>query len=572
MNPDAPRGAGGLLRRTIPAPLRGIIRRHAGELFVTRETLEYENWIRQRVEERKQIYTDAVPQELFSILTPVWDGTPVQFFRNLARSITRQNESGACEWVILDNGCSRPALRQYLAGLRELPWVKRVRSDENVGIVCGLRMCLEQASGRYVLPVDADDHLFQDALTVVASFLRRSGYPAIAYTDEDKIRGNRHHEAYLKSDWDPVLFANSAYVAHLSIADREVALSVGAYTDPRTEGSADWDLFVRFVSAGYVPVHIPEVVYSWRVHASSTADHGANKSFIAASQKAVLERLLDKQPTSENFEIRRSPLVIGATEWHLFRLHTKPRKIVSFLLSHEKDLRDAAEIGPMYDYSDNAAFRISLGSSLRTLAAFLRKVAHRTDFVHLLGEEVRVDGTEWPWEALGLFELYPNAAMIGGCIRTGKGVVLSAGRYFGFSGVCGCPYKGRRSSDAGYFAQMWKQRSVSAVSTQFSVIRADFLLDLLDTAPAAASLAFLGAWAGARALRTGARVVYTPFLSGMSNLDWDQLVSSEERELFADLNSDLIPDHRFYSRHLSLEKPFALAKRDAKPMQRAAGV
>jgi len=534
--------------------------------------LDYESWIRERVEQRQTIYTDAVLDGLFSILTPVWDGSPVQFFRKLSDSIARQNQSGACEWVILDNGCSQPSLRRFLAELREVPWVKLPRAAENVGIVRGLRICLEQASGRYVLPVDADDHLFPDALTVAASFLRREGYPAIAYTDEDKIRGNRQHQPYLKPDWDPVLFANSAYVAHLSIVNREVALAVGAYSDPRTEGSADWDLFVRFVSAGYTPLHLPEVVYSWRVHGSSTADHSANKSFIPVSQNAVLERLLHAQPARENFEIQRSPLSAGAAEWRLSRLHRKPRKIVSFVLSQDPSLYEPAELSRVEDYPESTAFRISLFSDLRQLATLIRKAAQRNELVHFRGEDVQIDGTEWPWEALGLFELYPDAVMIGGRIRSRNGVVVSAGRYFGFGGACGCPYKGRRSNDAGYFAQMWKQRSVSAVSTQFSVGKADFVLDVLDAVPAAASLAFLGAWAGARALRTGARVVYTPFLSGMSHIDWDQLVSAQEQKLFADLTSDAIPDHRFYSQYLSLEKPFALAKAEKKPLQKAAGV
>jgi hypothetical protein len=105
---------------------------------------------------------------------------------------------------------------------------------------------------------------------------------------------------------------------------------------------------------------------------------------------------------------------------------------------------------------------------------------------------------------------------------------------------------------------MWKQRSVSAVSSQFAVIKADFLLELLDSLPNQASLPFLGAWAGAHAARAGKRIVYSPFLSGISDMDWDAFVSSTEKTLFAEMNRDLIPDRRFYSRYLSLDRPFAL--------------
>ena len=105
---------------------------------------------------------------------------------------------------------------------------------------------------------------------------------------------------------------------------------------------------------------------------------------------------------------------------------------------------------------------------------------------------------------------------------------------------------------------MWKQRSVSAVSTQFAVIRAAFLVEVLDHLPSQAALAFLGAWAGGRAAETGKRVVYSPFLGGISHVEWDTLVAPAEKNLFAEMNSHLIPDRRFYSPNLSLEKPFAL--------------
>jgi hypothetical protein len=179
-----------------------------------------------------------------------------------------------------------------------------------------------------------------------------------------------------------------------------------------------------------------------------------------------------------------------------------------------------------------------------------------------MGRDVQIEDPEWRREAAGLFELHPDVVMIGGRIRNNKGIITEAGRCFGFAGPCGCPDRGRAYSDPGYFGQVWKQRSVSAVSTQFAVVRASFLCELLLQIPESASVAFLGAWAGALALRTGKRVVYSPFLSGVSDLDWETLADPAEQGLFASMNRDIIPDRRFYSRNLSLEKPFAFASPD----------
>ncbi len=57
----------------------------------------------------------------------------------LAKSLMNQNRGGACEWVILDNGCSQAGLVAYLKELGQFSWVKLKnlrRMPESFG-VCG---------------------------------------------------------------------------------------------------------------------------------------------------------------------------------------------------------------------------------------------------------------------------------------------------------------------------------------------------------------------------------------------------------------------------------------------------
>lgn len=506
-------------------------------LLPDRESREYRAWRVERLQQRAIAYREPLQAGLLSVLTAVWDDSPIRYLQHLAEGIAAQNEGGACEWVVLDNGCSKQRLRAYLDKLRGFGWVKLLRVDANVGIAAGLRACLEGAAGRYVLPVDADDLLSPDALRVVTAWIRRAGYPPLLYTDEDKIVGWRYYEPYMKPDWDPVLLLNSAYIAHLGVMERERALELGVYTDAKTEGSPDWDAFVRFLIAGHSATHVPQVLYSWRAHARSTADDATTKPYVEASQRAVLQRYLDARTDGGKFRVERSPAPGAAAHWRFRRLH------------------DAA-----------AAFtRVAIGSEVRYDAAVrtLLDIAQGVEFLELIGEDVRIDEGEWQKEALSLFELHPEVVMIGGRIRDARDVILEAGRHFGYAGVCGCPNRGRPFSDAGYFGQMWKQRSVSAVATQFAVVRAPFLCEVLSEAPEGASIAFLGAWAGACAMRSGRRIVYSPFLSGVSDLDWETVVNPQEQELFGEINQDLIPDRRYYSRNLSLERPFAFEAPDA---------
>ncbi len=245
------------LGRNLPASLKGALRRQADTLFPNRETREYRAWIAARLNHRAQVYDEPLEPGLLSILTPVWDGSPLPYLKTLASALIAQNQAGACEWVVLDNGCTAKRLRNYLDELRSYRWIQVHRLENNAGIAGGLRSCLERAHGRYALPVDADDLLYPDALRVAAFYIRRFNYPALLYSDEDKIIGAKVYQPYMKPDWDPVLLLNSAYIAHLGILDREKALDLGAYSDPNTEGSPDWDVFVRFLIAGYRAAHIP---------------------------------------------------------------------------------------------------------------------------------------------------------------------------------------------------------------------------------------------------------------------------------------------------------------------------
>ena len=542
--------------RPLPAYLKGFLRRQKELLFPHPETIQYRKWMRRHRQERQQRFANISEPGLLSMLTAVWNGSPVHYLKQLAESIIPQNREGHGQWVILDNGCSRPELLNYFGELRQYDWIKIHRSPTNLGIVPGLRLCLQAAGGRYILPIDADDLLYPDALRIITFFIRQAGYPALLYTDEDKIAAGGITQPYFKPDWDPVLLANSAYIAHLGVVDRRTALELDAYTDKETEGSPDWDLFIRFANTGHEAVRIPEVVYSWRVHAYSTADDAGTKPYVISSQKAAVARFLGAQAHKDRFSLQNSELLPGAAHWRFVRRQSNPKPMLCILLETAPTTPD--DYAPANSYPCLRFARLPVQASLLELKELLLIAGAQDSYICFLGADVSIQNPDWPWEALGLFELFPDTAMIGGRIWNEAGTITNADRHFGFGGPCGCPNRGRSDADPGYFAQMWKQRSVSAVSLQFAVTDTQYLLKVLHRIPAAASVAFGGAWIGAEALRDRRRVIYTPFLSGISNTDWEKFVTPHEQEIFLRENADAIPDRRYYPHPFSLQRGFAL--------------
>ncbi len=542
------RKEGALLQKLVPVKTQAAIRRRLRAKYLLWDARHYRAWLNREMQTRKAKYACPLESGLLSLLTPVWDGTPLNYFRLLAESVIQQSSSGRAEWVILDNGCQNKEILTFLATLQQYPWVTLTHSSSNAGIIGGLRLCLEAAGGRYVLPVDSDDWLYPDCLQIVTWWIRSKGFPPLLYTDEDKMIGPSAVQPYLKPDFDPVLLLNSAYIAHLGVIDRKLALEQGAYADKSTEGSPDWDLFTRFFVAGKPAVHIPEVVYSWRMHPESTADDAGSKPYIHSSQKAVLERYLNATGLAHKYDVEYSPLLKNSCDWWLHRRPVDPGPALLVSLTTGAD--PAVQF---LDYPVIPHLALSPTATVKALTELVTDAAEsENDLVCLLSDDLEIDPTDWLWEALGLFERFPDAAMIGGRIRNSAGLTMSAGLVLGFGRACDCPDRGRPAIDPGYFTQMMKQRSVSAVSSQFAVLRAAAVYELAKHNPTA-SVAMLGPWLGAWALRTGKRVIYSPYLSGVSSLDWDALPKPAEIAEFHRSNADLMPDHRFYPAAMGMQ-------------------
>ena len=409
----------------------------------------YDCWRSSSLQSRASYVAEPEPL-LFSILTPVRN-TPPDFLRALAKSILTQDfgTTGVFEWVIVDNGSTTPATLDILEDLHSNTIVHLVRSEDNLGIIRGTRLAARHARGRYLIPVDHDDYLYPDAIRIAACFVQQHRYPAFLYSDEDKLDGNIFCDPYLKPDWDPVLFAHSCYTSHAGIIDRALAEMLGLYTDLATEGSPDWDAFFRLMIAGYRPVHIPEVLYSWRKHAESTSTNIRSKSYIDSSQRAVLERFRLAQPGAPHYAVEYSPLFNETPDWCFRRSRTKPRPFATIVIggptSECRNGIECEETGTE-TYSTHYVSRDMPVTALREIVRDVRKAAN---LVRLIGWDVTMDHAEWYWDAIALTELFPDTVAVGGPLYNPDGICLSAGMHFGFGNGCCMPRLLRRDTILG---------------------------------------------------------------------------------------------------------------------------
>jgi hypothetical protein len=470
----------------------------------------YETWLSGRVAERGARPPGPEHPGLVSFLTTVWN-TPAKFLAPMAESVLGQSPHRAFEWVLLDNGSSAPDTLRELARIARDSRVRLLRVDQNLGIVGGMRYCLERATGRYVVPVDSDDLLARDTVATLVRHLSRAGWPALAYSDEDHLIGRRRVLPYFKPEWDPVLFANSAFIAHLGAIDRVRALELGVYSDDSAKGCHDWDTFVRFLAAGETPLHIPEMLYSWRMHAQSTAANVASKDYIHASHKATLGRLQAGFAHPEHFELVPSPLFEGTPDWWFRRLPVAPPPVSLLVAGSDAD-GCALPVPFETDYP-----RLRMRTADAVTGPDLLDAAMSCGpegFVALRSAAAEPDRSDWIWEAIGLCERFPDTACVSGPVLDDAGKVVEAGCFSGRDGQWISPDAGQPVTDSGYFAQMWKQRSVTGAPARLCVLRGDFARQLARTLPESTPVDWRGLSIriAAEALQANRRVVLTPFL------------------------------------------------------------
>jgi GT2 family glycosyltransferase len=214
-----------------------------------------------------------VAEPRFSILTPVYD-TPPDVLLAMLESVRRQTFED-WELCLVDDASPGAHVMGILeAAQREDARIRVARRDSNGGIVAASNDALAMASGEFAALLDHDDELHPEALAAVDEALAASPEADYLYTDEDKIKtSGRHAGPFFKPDWSPDRLRTQMYTCHFSVLRRTLVEEVGGF-DPDFEGSQDWDLILKVSERARAVVHVPRILYHWRMLETSAAGGG----------------------------------------------------------------------------------------------------------------------------------------------------------------------------------------------------------------------------------------------------------------------------------------------------------
>lgn len=246
-----------------------------------------------------------------SILVPTYETKPM-FLIQLLDSIIAQTYS---EWELcLADASSTDAVEKvvvrYKRALSEeqSSRIKYMKLMENGGISENTNRAYEMATGEFVGLLDHDDVLAPNALYEMVSAINsvepEMRTKAMLYSDEDKIdeNGENHFYPHFKLDFNLEYLRTNNYICHFLVVSNELARNVGGWRK-EFDGAQDYDFILRCSEQAKSIIHVPKILYHWRVSNTSTAGDKYTKLYAYEAGKKAIEEHLKRCGESGNVSI-----------------------------------------------------------------------------------------------------------------------------------------------------------------------------------------------------------------------------------------------------------------------------
>lgn len=231
-------------------------------------------------------------EEKISIITPLYN-TPKNFLVQLIDSVEKQTYSN---WELcladgsdLDHEYVREICMKYMEADNRIIYKKL---EENEGIVGNTNKAIQMATGTYLGLLDHDDILHESALYECMKEIQNSA--DFIYTDEMKFEKKIEDsiDIVCKSGFGKDELRSHNYICHFVVFKKQLLDNMTEFYRREYEGSQDYDMVLRLTEKAEKIVHIPKILYYWRVHAGSVAQNLSVKQYaVDAAIKAISDQL-----------------------------------------------------------------------------------------------------------------------------------------------------------------------------------------------------------------------------------------------------------------------------------------
>lgn len=253
--------------------------------------------------------------------------------------------------------------------------------SENKHISGNSNEALSLVTGEFVGLLDQDDELTPNALFEVVSLLNGNPDADVIYSDEDKIsQSGGLCSPFFKPDWSPDLLLNVNYICHLAVIRTALVKDAGGFREGY-EGAQDFDLMLRVTRNTGEILHIPKILYHWRMHGQSTSVDVASKTYAHTAG----ERAVDDFLKSQNIQAQVTQGFGRTNYWIHYRIEGNPRVsiIIPFRDRVELLKRCITSIAEKTTYSNYEIVLVSNRSSEKKTGEFIDDLRANRPDIHL---------------------------------------------------------------------------------------------------------------------------------------------------------------------------------------------
>lgn len=472
-------------------------------------------------------------QPLISIVMPVFD-PPVDLLIKAIESVSNQIYPN-WELCIADDKSSNADIRDALVRCSDKDGrIKLTFRKENGHISRASNSALKMASGDFVALMDHDDLLPPHALFWVAQAINENPRGKLFYSDEDKIDlQDVRHDPYFKCDWNPDLFYSHNMFSHLGVYDAALLEEVGGFREG-FEGSQDYDLALRCsekIDFSQV-IHIPRILYHWRVMPGSTALDASEKPYaMIAGERAINDHFqrtsIDAECKLLDFGYRVKYTIQGKP---LVSVIIPTRDEVEVLRACLNSIRDKTT------YDNYEIVIVDNGSERAETLAYLEEIQRdcvakvvRDDgafnfsrlnnkgvgvasgeIVALVNNDVEVVTSEWMTEMVSQASR-PEIGAVGCRLIYPDNTLQHAGIILGLGGLAAYSHRCIPKDSPGYFGRAMLLQSMSAVTAACLFVRKKVYMEVNGLDADNLAVAYNDVDFCLRLREAGYRNIFTPY-------------------------------------------------------------
>ena len=482
------------LKKTLAKTIRKAMG-HDQEHYSYRQFLKENPLTPQELEVQRNTRFEYNP--VISIVIPLYN-TKERFLTELIKSFTEQTYP---HWQLcLGDGSPEEGLKDIILNATGGVWDDRIvyeKLADNTGIAGNTNAALRLATGDYIGFTDHDDLITVDAMFYIAKALNEDRSIEAIYSDEDKIdmESKEYFLPHFKSDFNIDLLCSHNYITHLFVVRADIVKESGGILS-EFDGAQDHDFDFRVLEKCTNIYHIPRVLYHWRTHPDSTADHPEAKMYAYENGRRAVENHYKRLGIPARVELD-SHLGYYRTiyEWPDNPLLS----IVIPNMNHAEDLKACIDsILAANTYSNIEFVIVENNSTEDSIFEYYTKLQCQTDikvnvvdynrerspednsfnfsalvnfgvskakgeYILLLNNDTRMINADAITELMG-FARRKDVGAVGARLYYGNNTVQHAGLIIGLGGVANSQFLGSGREQVGYFYRSTCVQDLSAVT------------------------------------------------------------------------------------------------------------